>query len=332
MRTTRTTIAAALMLTALTFGAVRSAAQTVAVHNPSDSPAEGPLNAWPFGFFSDWRFTFIIDAAVLGSGGAARIDSLAFAPAVTDVFTATHFQVRMGHTSVAAFSAAGSTSFDRVLGSTPTIVYDGPIQWNCTAGRWSPIGLDRSFGWDGVSNVCCEVRYRNGSANIDVRVDPSIRRAFTNSSVTPNAYDAPQWISPIPGESRGPKHRVTLAKSDLLWIGSRLRLGGQAFVGLLDAPGGAAYQIAMSLSQGPIPVDRCSLGLGFDGLFLASLLLGPPVLNRYRGTVLPNGGALGWLNVPADSALAGVELYHAAVLFGGGRIACTNTVGSTLIP
>jgi len=228
-----------------------SAAAQGVVFNPSNTPGTGQANAFPFGLHSEWRFSFIIDRSVLPRQ-KLRITDLAFVPTFisTTNFTATQFQVRMGHTTVSAYSSVTPPAFDTVLGPAPTIVYDGPFTWQFALDTWSPIGLQCGFGYDGVRSICCEIRYWTTVLSaVSVRTDPSIKRAFTNIAYTPNPYTEANWVTPIPGESLGPKHALLYQSKNILIAADRVALGNSAAIGIFGGAAGSASPTRTSTSS-----------------------------------------------------------------------------------
>ncbi len=315
------------------------------IYNPSNTPNTGGANSWPFRGISTtqgtrWRFQFIINASVLPNA-PIKITDIAFAPTVTKVWSATQFQVRMGHTTYNSFvkAAVQPACFDNMLGPCPTICYNGPIKWACKANAWSPIRLRCPFGYDGRRNICVEIRYNGGpgSNGVTTRTASSINRAYMHNisafGGVADPWNHPCWIDPIPGQAMGPKHCLSYARTCVLLASDTVKVGQTAGISIIQGPSGGFYQIAASLGQGPgFSVGNCHICLSVDPTFWASIFVGPPVFNNYAGTLTASGSGGGKFAVPNIPFLAGLCVYHAAILFGKGGICCTNTDGTKIVP
>ncbi len=258
------------------------------IYNPSDTPATGGGNSWPFNLYTKWRFQFIIDKKIMGPCPATITDiafSGYYSPSRT--FAVKDFQMRMGHTTYSKFSTAGTTLFDKILGPTPTEVYKrGAITWVCNYHKWSDIGLTSPFLYNGKDNICVEIRYNHTTSGGTVTLtDPSIARAYTHARYTADPFNATNWYAPIPGEMMGPKHRLTLKKGLTVAAPTAIPIGTSAFIMLANGKPGDFYQLAASLGQGPLVLAPCySVNLTVDGIFLASILIGPPLFTQYAGS------------------------------------------------
>jgi hypothetical protein len=327
----RKLILCGLLAAAMTTGAI---AQSV-IYNPSNTPNTGGGNAWPFSFYTEWRYSWIINKSVLGST-PIKITDLAFATSTTGTWTAAQFQLRMGHTSLSTYAATTPPAFDTVLGGCPIVMIDGPLTWNVTANTWNYLGVTRSaFGWNGTDNICAELRYQSGSANVTIYTDPSINRAYTHTNYSATPYSEPNWFVPIPGEALGGKNAYAVDSNNVLIASNQVQVGGSASIGLFGAQPAAAYQIAASLGQTPLPLTpSCTLYLTPDALFSASAGGSlPGIFSNYAGIVTASGTAGARLNMPAIPALVGICVFHAAATVSGGNIiGCTNTTGTEIVP
>lgn len=304
------------------------------IYNPSDTPSTGGANSWPFNLYTGWRFQFIIDQKVLGTC-PLTITDIAFAPSSTRTWgtTVTKFEMRMGHTTYKDFGTAGTTLFDKILGPSPTVVYPaGTISWPCTSGVWSDIGLKAPFVYNGSGNICVEVRYlATASAGLSTRTDASIARAYTHARYSANPFTEPNWESPIPGEMMGPKHRLTLMKGLTVVPDPAVSIGNTAQILLSNGNPGHFYQLAASLGNTPLPLAPCyTVNLTPDGVFMASILIGPPIFYYYAGTLSKSGTSGAKLAMPMIKALVGLKVYHAAVSYTKSLTGASNT-GETLI-
>ena len=305
------------------------------IYNPNSTPNVGGANSWPFGSYPEWRYQFIISNTVMGNAPIKIID-IAFAPSSTRTYTATQFQMRMGHTTFTQYTPYDNNpnvDYQTILGPCPTIVYDGPLSWPCTSAQWSDIGLQRSFAYDGKRNIAVDIRFMGGSAGVTTYTDSSINRAYVSTQRTPNPYNDPKWYVPTYGEAMGMRHRLTVDKNCFLLASDTVQLGQVAYMNIYNGPPGDLYQMAASLGQTPLPLGPCTIFLTPDPVFLSSILVGPPVFYYYAGTLSAAGGAGAKLVIPNIKALVGVCVYHAGVAYNkGGIICCTNTDGTQIIP
>jgi len=102
----------------------------------------------------------------------------------------------------------------------------------------------------------------------------------------------------------------------------------------IDLSGGQAtnfYQIAASLGNTmTLNLGTCSVQLDLDGVLLYSVLVGGPYFNSYAGTLVGGAGS-GSFAPPANPALVGVDVYHAAASYSTSAVTdCSNTVKTTL--
>jgi hypothetical protein len=192
---------------------------------------------------------------------------------------------------------------------------------------------DADFGWDGKRDICLEIRFRGGPSGFvgPVMCQSSlVRRVYNSSTTGPDYYVATTGST---GTS-GIKCKVTMTNQHVLIVPDTVKIGTTAVIGLGGLPLGDFYQIAASLGQNfELNLGTCSLWLVPDGLFTASIFLGPPIFNNYTGTVPVGGLARGTMNVPNIQQLIGLCVYHGAVTFGtGGITGCTNTDGFEIVP
>ncbi len=103
-------------------------------------------------------------------------------------------------------------------------------------------------------------------------------------------------------------------------------IGTAAKIDLKNGPATDFFQIAASLGNATtIPLGSCSIKLDVDPVFLTSILVGPPVFTGYSGTLV-GGAGQGTFNIPNNSALVGIKVYHAGVSYSGTSVTdCTNT-------
>jgi hypothetical protein len=294
-------------------------------YGPSNTPTTGTCNSYPMGWGAEGRFQMIVDAKYLPSV-PVKITDMAFAPCNTTNFVAKQFQIRMAHTTLTDFSS--SLNFNTNLGPCPIQVFNGPMAWNAVKDTWSPFGQKCAFGYDGQRNLLIELRYVSGVNGTSVHRDTVNPRLYASGSGSYNVSTG--GTDPGPTQA-GPKVRLTLNGSYYLTVADTMTIGGNNPVSLTNFPPGQFYQIAASFGQMPIGLGRYTVCLAPDGLFFASLLVGPPVFNRYGGVLSICGTGQGMLSVPAIPALRGLCIYHAAIGYSKlGVIGATNTGGSQL--
>jgi len=299
------------------------------VYAPSNTPTAGSCNVYPWGTSTSARFQEIIPATYLPSA-PFKITDIAYAPCGNSTFTSRRLRVRMCHTTLSNFKA--NTNFNNNLCPCPTTVYDGPGNWTMTANTWSPVGLTCTFGYDGVRNLLIDLCIENRSSGTSCHRDSVLPRLWSFGLANPC-----QVVSGATDGSTteaGLKMCLTIDRTCVLNAPDTVKLGSSLPVTVSTAPAGNFYQIAASLSDNAtINLGRCKVCLVPDGLFLASILFGPPIFNGYTGTVGATGGFGGKLLVPSNKLLVGVCVYHAAVVFNtSGIVCCTNTAGTGIVP
>ena len=300
---------------------------------PNNSPSVGTCNSWPFGVYTGWRFQFIIDGPKIFQNPVV-IKDIAFAPCSTGTWTSPQFEFRMSHTTYKDFSTSGTTKFDDILGPTPTVLFNGSKSWTCTSNTWCDFGLTRGFTWDGNRNICGEIRYTGrGSLSASCHRDSTTPRAYTHTGYSSDPYNAVHWYTPIPGEYMMLKCRFTVQQGFMLDADDTVSVGKTATIALKNGKAGEFYLTAASLSQLPLSLGKCTIYLTPDNLFFASVQIGPPVFNKYKGTLDGSGEATASLGLPNIPALAGIIVYHAAVSYGTVFPSeCTNTDSTTIVP
>lgn len=304
-------------------------------YHPSNTPTAGGSNGWPFtSSKTEWRFSYILDASTLPNA-PIKITEIAWAFSSTTTKVAKQLQIRMGHTTHKNYGTSGTTLFDDILGPCATIVYDGPYKLATTANVWTDLGLQRTFGYDGKSNLVIEVRYYQTSGSASVRSDASLPRAYTHSGYSANAYNDPKWYTPIPGEFMGPKTRLTYVKDNIVLTDTTQSIGSTAAVNYVNGTGGHTVQLAASLGQNPLNLGACTIYLNTDGVFFYSVSTGVPIFNAYA-QILPGTGpqsTFGKFALPKIPALVGLCVYHSGIThLRGTIIGCANTDGTKIVP
>jgi hypothetical protein len=319
--------APAFLLVALL--AASGAGQSVYV--PDANAAGGPCSNQPLNYGVSWRYLYIVSQKTLGHRPLKILD-VAFAPCNTTLFTAARFQMRMAHTTA---TVTGPGCFDTLLGATPIVVYDGPLEWNATRDTWCPLGLRTSFGYDGHRNLAIEFRFRGGSAGggqgsrdgVNLRIDPGALSLTVDPGMSADPY-----TEKCGNQIRGfPRTALRYDTVNLLAGYDQVHVGGRTTY-LITGRSREGYQLAASFGQGPLPLGSYTLGLDVDPLFVASLTVGAPVFYQYGGILSFSGIAAPSISVPKLPALAGTRIYHAAVTYTTSITGTTNTVGTLIVP
>ena len=296
----------ATFLTLLLLVVMVSAAIADEVYVPTNTPGTGSRNSWPFNIYPEWRYQMVIDAKYLGNQPLV-IKELAFATSGTGTFTATQFEVRMGHSTVAT-----SSTFDNNI-PTPTTVLSAlkGYTWNTTDKTFSPIGLTNTFNYNGTDRLCIDVRIlggaRTGFSGTCYYDSGNHDRTWNNST---GAWNAPTGSV---GIGSGLKIRLTVAGPAQLIPSGTGQIGTTVDLNLTATPdAGKTYQLGTSLGTGPLSIGARQIDLSLDAVLLASVggTL-PTVFKDYAGMLGKAGTATGKLIIPGDPVLVGIKTYSA---------------------
>jgi len=320
-------LASFVLLIALTAASLTG--QTVSL--PDNNPALGPASTQPFNHGTSWRYLYVLDAKKLGTQ-MFKITEIAFAPSNTALFTASQFQVRMAHTTMAV---TGNGCFDDFLGSVPIIVHDGPLSWKATKDTWSPIGLQTSFLYNGRQNVAVEIRFRGGSAGggpgsrngVSLHIDSGALSLVVDPGMSADPYS-----TKCGSQTRGvPKIELRYETSQLVYGYESARIGSRTSFGIRGQQG-QHYQLAASFGQGRLKIGSHTIGLDLDPLFLLSATNSAAAFYHYNGTFAFAGTGGSVFLIPDMKQLAGTIVYHAAVTYDTRITGCTNTLGLMITP
>lgn len=320
-------LASIVLLIALSTASL--AGQTIAI--PDNNPALGSVSTQPFNHGPSWRYLLVLDAKTLGNQ-MLKITELAFAPSNTTLFTASQFQVRMAHTTMAI---TGKGCFGDFLGPVPIIVHDGPLAWKATQDTWSPIGLQTSFLYNGRNNVAVEIRFRGGSAGgglgnrngVSLHIDSGALSLVVDSGMSADPY-AEKCGNQIRGV---PKIKLRYETTQLVYGYESARIGMRTSYGMRGVRG-QHYQLAASLGQGRLKIGAHTVGLDLDPLLLLSATNRSPAFYHYSGTFSFSGTGGSVLVIPDLKQLVGTVVYHAAVTYDTEITGCTNTLGLLIKP
>ncbi len=289
-------------------------------------------NSWPFSFSSTTgRFQQFLDGTLLPAG-PLKIVNIALSASSGVQFSCTgDFQMRMSNTPTLS---SPSSMFASNQVPCPTNLIERTNGYTYTpvgTAQWSDFNPDATFGWDGKSNICVEIRYRGKTSSIRNHSDTSIPRAWSNVTSIDN-YSAA--TGNFAATTLGLVCRLEYVTDHICITDATTRIGSASNVALAGFTPGETYIIAASLGQTPFPVPSagCSLALDLDGVFKASQTVGAPIFTNYVGVVGPSGFATAQFAPPAIPALAGLCVYHAAIGINTSVVNCTNTSGTQLVP
>lgn len=322
-----------LFLVLLVLVSVPATAQYIYV--PDSNPGAGSNNIWPFNMSSTTgRFIQILEAKYLPTA-PVKITEVAFtrySSSGPTLFTAKQFQMRMSHsTSTCPLSLTFADHMapcpTNLIDTTAGLTYSTPTQ-----SVWTDIGTNCDFGYDGKRSICLEVRFRGQTTSdgfacwADGNGTPRLMSKLTTIDNYAAATGSNTWCT------NGLKVRLTYDKSCILLAADAAPIGSTEGISIVNMPGGDMYQIAASLGQTCMNFGNCKVCLDVDGVFVASIVLGPPVFTNYAGLIPKSGNAVGKFLIPRIPALVGLCVYHAAVAYDPriGITCCTNTAGMQL--
>ena len=305
---------------------------------PDSNAGAGSNNIWPFNMSSTTgRFIQILDAKYLPNG-PVKITEVAFtrhtqySRGITSFF-AKQFQMRMSHSTSVCVGSLSKPFADHMapcptnlINTTSGFTYSLP-----TGETWVDIGTNCDFGYDGKRHICLEVRFRGQNVALgfvgwaDGGGTPRLMSKLTPIDNYAALVGSSSWCT------NGLKVRLTYVKNCVLLAADAAPIGSTEGIAVVNMPLGDMYQIAASLGQAPMKVGPCHVCLVLDGVFLTSILIGPPVFVNYAGQIPVGGRATGRFVIPQFPAIIGLCVYHAAVAYSAkGVTCCTNTAGTLL--
>ena len=274
----------------------------------------------------EWRYQTQLNADWIGRAG--RITEIAFLSGYNQQLIASDFEVRMSHTTL----ASPSTLFAANLPRPEVLLPAGPHVWTGTCQQWSPIGLQRSFLYDGTSNLTIEIRYRNGRIQGGnggcVGTWPCPRAPYRMYKYKPGAYAALQGSC---GGQTGLKIRLTIQRTTI--VASGAPSPGETICFALQSYGEArlAYQVGTSLGDGPIFIHGRLLGLSLDPVLMVSVQGQlPHIFSAYAGRLDGQGKAQAALHIPRGRALIGLRLHTAYVTIESSAPSPVKSISETV--
>ena len=293
---------------------------------PDNIPTSGTAcNAIPFSasfMGGEACYQALVPASMLG-GKPAVFTELSFAscsnPSPNLVTTA--FDVTIAHTTLTALSATFATN----LSKDATLVFSGPMTYVGTYQAWAPLGLTKTFNYNGVDNVVVEIRYQGATGGFSCYRCGTIERGYTTGS---GAYTATTASST--GSMAALKMQFKTQDIQLVLSGSPNPGGTVTLDMFAPTDANLPYQLGSSLGTGPIPIGNRQLDLSPDNLLVITTgNLLPAVFVGYAGILDASGKAKASINIPSLPALVGVRIYSAFVTIDAGSLFGIKSISPT---
>jgi hypothetical protein len=299
------------------------------IYVPKDLPGTAGCNLFPFHpTFGDFRYQLVIPAGLLG-GKAALITDVAFAPCQASTLTATRFEMTMSHTTLTTPSA----TFALNLPNPQVVIPAGPLTWPRAANAWSPLGMARTFAYNGIDALTIEVRYSGGNIigsgqASDTQTSSARLNYYRVYAYGTGAYSTPTGGNPDPKGAL--MVRLTATTVSLTGSGSP-SIGGVVNLVLMALnDSGLPYQVGTSLGTGPIPLGKRQLNLSLDTFLLVSVQgLLPTVFRRYTGLLNSGGMGSADMAIPNDASLIGLRLHTAFLTLKAGEPFNISSISNT---
>lgn len=275
---------------------------------PSDTPAVGTCNAFPFNT-TDMRYQALIRATDLNSTPCV-IKGFALSPCATGIRTFTRITMKMAHLA----SGTLSTTFDTNLAAGATTVLDAPrASWHLTANVWNEIDLQQPFLYNGVDNLVVEFLVI-GSAGIGA----TTHRDATHQRVYLGSYTG--QLTGTDGGLTAFKMRVIVGDASVQLFGAGCT-GSNALVPALSFTGngklGTSLGINLTNGRASTPVVLLVGTTSALPVFPLDLTpVGAPNCTVYTNQLVgigmvasASGTATLSIGVPNDPSLTGLKLY-----------------------
>jgi hypothetical protein len=274
---------------------------------PSDTPAVGTCNAFPFNT-TDMRYQALVRTSELGST-PQLIRGFALAPCTTGIRSFSRITVKMAHLA----SPTLSTTFDSNIPGAVT-VYDAPnAAWHMTLNTWNEIDLQRPFLFNGTDNLVVDfiVLGSTGAA-------ATTHRDATHQRVYLGSYTG--QLTGTDGGLTAFKMRVITGDASLQrfgagCMGSNSQTPGLAFNGTGKIGTNLSVDQANAVATRPtllvvgtnsalpvFPLDLAPFGAPGCVLYIDQVVSVPMVTTANGTSSLP-------LTIPNDPALVGLKLY-----------------------
>lgn len=317
------------------FGACAALALTVSapaqnyVYVPDNMPGSGGSNAIPF--WAEWsaiqgeiRFQQLYTATQLGNQ-PFLVQDVAMASNYNGTFGAQLFEIRASHSTMPTLVQTLDLNIPN-----PITLFNGPTTLATSLGQWASLGATGTFAYNGTDNLVLDIRYRGGMTTSlgGGGSQGRFRSAPLNRAWAYGNFNAVQWSGT--DTAAGIKTRFTIVTTELTGTGSISVGGTHSFTMNSPADAGRNVQMGTSLGAGPTPIGSRSIGLTIDDLLAASVggTL-PTVFVNYTNVLSAAGRASAQLNIPAITALVGIDLHHAFLVFDAGSPQGIKAISNT---
>ncbi len=295
-----------------------------------NSPTLGSGNAFPWGS-EGIRYQTIVPNTLF-KGRPSLIQDILVAGRTQDVEIAYgDIEIRMGVTTQSALTQNWTTNNPK-----PTTVYRGPLRVRFKAGRWTPVGLPRSYFFlprSPKDNLCFEVIVRKVLDKGGYSTGTNFYFPLCGTSASPGGsiprafrykWTTNQSQPPMTGTSMGNKMGFLLFGGNLVFLGKGCKSSAGTNLAI-SAPANTFPSLGKPFTLqllGGLPSTPAFLLLGRSDVRWGPLNLpfdlgpmGAPgcflwtsVLTFFVRPVGPKGGASLPLGVPGSSALIGARL------------------------
>jgi hypothetical protein len=293
---------------------------------PDNDPTSGAAcNAIPFSasFMGGGAcYQALVPASMLGGKPAVFMD-LSFAACTSNPanFVATNFDVTIAHTTLTKLSSTFATN----LSKDATVVYSGPVTFVGVYQKWAPLGLTKTFQYNGTDNVVVEIRYKGATGGFSCYRSSTIERGYTtgSSAYTATTASSTGGMAALKMQFKTPDTQLTLSGSP--------NPGGKITLDLLaPADPSLPYQLGSSLGKGPIAIGSRQLELSPDDLLVITVNgLLPTIFAGYTGQLDGSGKAQAVINIPNDKGLVGLRVYTAFLTLDKAAPFGIKTISST---
>lgn len=291
-----------------------------------NQPSVGTCNGIPF-YASppELRYQMHIAATHLPARGCT-ITAVSSAPCSTSVFSATTFEMRMSHTTLAQPSGTFATNLPNPIAVLPA----GPLVWQRTKDQWSSLTFVTPFVYNGVDNLTLEIRFRGaaGAPSFDHVAAYTASGLFRLYALGTGSYNqAPIGLVDI---FHPLKLRLTCPTQHVQGSGSS-SIGRTISLSLtMSSDPGLPYQVGTSLGTGPVTIGNRQLHLSIDPLLVLTVTNKlPMVFRNYSGYLDGSGKAAASIAIPNVSALIGLRLHTAFVTIKSGVPLNVNSISNT---
>jgi hypothetical protein len=276
----------------------------IAVDNAD--PMLGGGNPLPFqaSYTPELTYQILLPRRFLPRNALTLVD-LEFTATTPATFSSTDFVLKLAHASLATdfpLCSLWSNNADPWV-----TVQSGAFMVNLQGNAWTPLGLNASWGYDGVRDILVEIRWRNATGGTTVH--NSDLRPINAYAIGAGAYGATACSH---GIGVGARVRARFREPTIRASGTMMP--GSAITLPICSPGQAGKNYYMGASLGtqpgiPLP-NGATLPLNFDGLLIVSLV-DPFTFSGFQGVLDPNDAATATVNLPPSPGLRGLTFFVA---------------------